>query len=115
MNKNEIERFCHKARVIPKHRNARAHIRWLAKPRMGLITSKYQSIDDCCGGDQLLARRIRRMRPASIRVVELAQPSKRNTTKKYADLPDPKIKCACAPLSATTSTRLDQLAMPYVR
>lgn len=106
---------CHTSRKIPKnHRSTRAHIKWLARPRLGIITQKFfdAQLECVCEGESLL----KRILPPSKRLLQLAEPVGRNITKKYAEKERAKLKCSCAPKNPKpVSTRLDQLAMPYVR
>lgn len=106
---------CHTTRLFPEHKNWRAHIKWLSQPRTGTITPKFLSNSACCCRDARLSRRIKRMRSASERLQVLAQPFRRNVTRKYADVEPAKQHCVCVPKTKCESSRLDQLAMPYVR
>lgn len=106
---------CHTTRVFPAHRNWRAHIKWLSQPRMGIITPKFRSRFECCCSDPRARRRLRRIRSASERLRELAQPVDRNVSQKFMKQDTEKQKCTCAPINESVSSRLDQLAMPYVR
>lgn len=107
---------CHTTQLIPIHRNGRAHITWLSRPRLGIITPKYEPECECGCIDTQYSRRIRRIRSASERLRVLAQPCERKITQKYTEPEPEKLKCACKPpTTESVSTRLDELAIPYVR
>lgn len=116
----------HRRRSRPKTYKTNPYIDRLARPRLGLVTAKYnrpsstdlhQSPCCCCTPSSRCPGRPR-LRRITCRLLQLAQPYERNTTYKYRPARtylNRECLCPPPPFSDACWTRTKQLALPYVR